>query len=663
MTLKAHIDFETRSAVDLRKAGMHRYAEDPTTEIVCMSWRLGDGPVQRWRPGDPFPLELTDFVGAPSAGLERRRLRLAAHNAGFERVIWNANLGGLVAPFLHLDRQDCTMARAAAMGLPASLENLGAAIDADIQKDKDGHRLMLKMCKPKTLDPLTWHEDPADVERLQAYCDVDVGAECAIDARLPPLSERERRVWELDQRINDRGVAIDLPLVLRAQSAVTKAKRSADDHIWRLTDGAVRKTTEAKKIVDWLAARGIATKSIADSELDDLLIATELFDDETAAAVLALRRASSKAFKFQAMLDTVCRDGRVRGSLAYHGTTSGRWAGRGVQFHNMKRIETDEDAVNVAAAIAELQAGKPPSSLDTLSMAARPMIIAPPGRKLVWGDYSNIEGRLNAWLAGEDWKLKAFRDYDAGIGPDLYKVMAGRNLGKHVDDVTRDDRQLHGKVPELAGGFGGGRAAFLKSAEKAGVKMSSHQAEQIKKTWREENPAIVASWWELQDAAIEAVSNVGAVVPCLRGRVAYVSNGGFLFCRLPSSRVISYPKPTVAWKSRIITIDGDEVEINSRGVSYWGNDAGRWMKCDLYGGLQCAHVVSGTARDVMVEGLFNVEAAGYPVILHIHDEAISEVNDGFGSADEYAALLAKDIDWLPDFPLVAKGEEGDRYLK
>ena len=652
--LKAHIDFETRSTVGLRKAGMYRYAEDPTTEIVCMSWRLGDGPVQRWRPRDgnlPWPLieALHNYGG-----------QMIAHNAGFERVIWNEFFDEwAVAP----SGQDCTLSRAVAMGLPASLENLGAAIDADIQKDKDGHRLMLKMCKPKTLEPLTWHEDPADVERLQAYCDQDVRSECSIDARLPPLSERERRVWELDQRINDRGVAIDLPLVRRAQTAVTAAKRSADDHIWRLTGGAVRKCTEVGKIIAWLGARGIATKTVADSEMDDLLLATELFDDPVAAEVLGLRRASAKAFKFQAMLDTVCRDGRVRGSLAYHGTTSGRWAGRGVQFHNMKRIETDEDTENVTAAIAELQAGKPPSSLDTLSMAARPMIIAPPGRKLVWGDYSNIEGRLNAWLAGEAWKLKAFCDFDAGVGPDLYKVMAGRVLEKHVDDVTRDNRQLHGKVPELAGGFGGGRAAFLKSAEKAGVKMSGRQAEEIKVMWRAENPAIVQSWWELQDAAIEAVSNVGTVVPCLRGRVSYVSNGGFLFCRLPSSRVISYPKPSVAWKSRIITIDGDEVEINSRGVSYWGNDQGRWTKCDLYGGLQCAHVVSGTARDVMVEGLFNVEAAGYPVILHIHDEAISEVDAGFGSADEYAALLAKPIAWLPDFPLVAKGEEGNRYLK
>lgn len=632
---------------------MHRYAEDPTTEIICMSWRLGDGPVQRWLKYEPFPRALEHHLA--------QGLPVVAHNAGFERCIWRAKLGEDWMP--GIDEQDCTMARAAALGLPASLENLGAAIDADIQKDKDGHRLMLRLCRPKTLDPLTWHEDPTDVERLQAYCDQDVAAESAIDERLPPLSDRERRVWELDQRINDRGVSIDLALVQRAQSAVATAKRAANDRIWRLTNGAVRKTTEAKKIVDWLAARGIKTKSIADSEMDDLLIATEMFDDETAAAVLALRRASSKAFKFQAMLDTVCRDGRVRGSLAYHGTTSGRWAGRGVQFHNMKRIETDEDAVNVAAAIAELQVGRPPSSLDTLSMAARPMIIAPPGKKLVWGDYSNIEGRLNAWLAGEDWKLKAFRAFDAGTGPDLYKVMAGRILGKHPDDVTRDDRQLWGKVPELFCGFGGGRAAGQKSAEKAGVKMSGSQAEEIKVMWRAENPAIVASWRELQDAAIEAVANVGTVVPCLRGRVAYVSNGGFLFCRLPSSRVIAYPKPSVAWKSRIITIDGDEVEINSRGVSYWGNDAGRWMKCDLYGGLQCAHVVSGTARDVMVEGLFNVEAAGYPVILHIHDEAISEVDEGFGSADEYARLLAKDIGWLPDFPLVAKGEEGPRYLK
>lgn len=643
--LKAHLDFETRSTVDLKKAGMYRYAEDPTTEIVTMSWRLGDGPVQRWRPGQPWPVLAPDTV--------------VAHNAGFERAILTRTLGKIIVP----GDQDCTMARAAAMGLPSSLEALGAALNAPIQKDKDGHRLMLKMCRPRTLEPLTWHENPDEIERLQSYCDRDVEAECEVDAHLPPLSERERRVWELDQRVNDRGVAVDVPLIRAASAAVTTAKKAANDKIWRLTNGAVRKCTEAAKLVDWLNARGIKTTSVASEVEEDLLIVADMLGDELAADVLAVRGSAAKAFKFEGMLNTVCKDGRVRGSLAYHGTISGRWAGRGMQPQNFKRIETEEDEVAVAEALDALRDGRPVADLDTLSMAARPMIIAPPERRLYGGDFSNIEGRMAAYLAGEDWKLDAFRAYDTGTGPDLYKVMASRGLSKDIEEITRADRQLHGKVPELACQFQGGRSAIQKSGLKAGVRIPGGQADKIKNTWRAENPAIVKSWWELQDAAIEAVSAQGTVVSVLRDKVRYVSNGEFLFCRLPSHRVIAYPKPTVAWKSRTVSIDGDDVEINSRGVSYWGTHQGRFMQLDLYGGLQCAHVVSGTARDVLVEAMFAVEAARYPIVLTIHDEILSETNADFGSVEDFTALMERPISWLPDFPLVAKAWTGERYMK
>jgi hypothetical protein len=648
--IKAHIDFETRSAVDLRKAGMHRYAEDLTTEIVCMSWRLGDGRVQRWRPCDPIPHALGQHI--------RFGGQVVAHNSGFERAIWSQKMCWLRLP---IENQDCTMARAAAMGLPASLENLGAAIDADIQKDKDGHRLMLKMCKPKTLDPLTWHEDPNEIERLQAYCDQDVLTECAIDARLPPLSDRERKVWRLDQKINDRGVAIDLPLVRRAQDAVGAAKKAADDKIWRLTNGAIRRTTEAAKITNWLAARGIATKSIADSELDDLLIATELFDDETAAAVLALRRASSKAFKFQAMLDTVCRDGRVRGSLAYHGAHTGRWAGRGMQPQNFKRVQGSKDEAEVASALEALRAGQTPD-LHALSLCARAMIIAPPGKKLVSGDFSNVEGRINAWLAGEDWKLAAFGDYDRGEGPDLYRLAYARGFDLDPEAVDDSGRQI-GKVMELALGYQGGVGAFQTMAVNYDVRVSDSRADTLKRAWRDANPRITQSWWDLNDACIEAVGSPGTVVSALSDHVRYTSNGAFLFCRLPSGRVLSYAKPSVGWKSRVITIDGDEVEINSRGVSYWGVHAGRWQKLDLYGGSLCNHIVQGTARDLLVEAMFKVEAAGYPVVLTIHDEILSEVDEGFGSAKHYEQLMSDLPPWAEGLPVATKAWEDGRYSK
>ncbi len=631
---------------------MYRYAEDPTTEIVTMSWRLGDGPVQRWRPGQSGLKPLADHIRAGGF--------VVTHNAGFERVIWNAKLSADL-PLLPA-QQDCTMSRASTMTLPTALFALGQALNVPDIKDMGGHSLMMQMCRPRTLDPLTWWEDAERIELLQSYCDQDVKTECAIEARLPPLSERERRVWELDQRINDRGVAIDLPLVRRANHAVAEAKKSADDKIWRLTNGAVRRCTEAKKIVDWLNARGIKTESVASEVEEDLLLVADMLDDELAADVLAVRSASSKAFKFQGMLDTVCKDGRVRGSLAYHGTISGRWAGRGMQPQNFKRMETEEDEAAVEAALDALREGRPVADLDVLSMAARPMLIPGPGKMFYGGDFSQIESRMLAWFAGEDWKLAAFRDYDAGVGFNNYLNTAARMYGLDVETLSKESTEyVTGKMAELAAGYQGGRRAIQKIALKNGVRIPGHQADDMKAMWREGHPATVKLWRELQDAAIEAVANQGAVVSVLRDKVRYVSNGEFLFCRLPSHRVIAYPKPTVAWKSRIVSIDGDDVEINSRGVSYWGVHQGRFMQLDLYGGLQCAHVVSGTARDVLVEAMFAVEEAGYPIVLTIHDETLSEVDAGFGGVEEYQALMERPISWLPDFPLVAQVWTGDRY--
>ena len=259
-----HLDFETRSAVDLKKAGVHRYAEDESTEVLCLSYRVGGGPVRRWKGGDQFFMH----------GLLPHCM--LAHNAGFERTIWNSIRHKFIdVPELKPEHQDCTMARALAVGLPASLEMIGAAIKAPIQKDREGHRLMMQMCRPRKVHDdgrIDWWDDPERLERLAAYCDQDVLSECAIDVRLPALSGRERRVWTLDQTINDRGFAVDLPRVQAALRAVAEAKRRADHQILRLTNGAVKTCNQTAKIVAWIAGRGIPCESIAKGEVEEIVL-------------------------------------------------------------------------------------------------------------------------------------------------------------------------------------------------------------------------------------------------------------------------------------------------------------------------------------------------------------------------------------------------------
>lgn len=928
-----HQDFETRSAVDLKRSGVYRYAEDSSTVILCHSYRVDDGPVHR------------GIMGYPSATWK-------AHNAAFERVIGNAKIADWnMTP----EMQDCTLARANALNLPASLDGIAAALEAPMQKDKAGHALMLKMCKAG------YKPKPGEMERLQAYCDQDVLTECSVDAILPPLSPEERALWILDQKINDRGFAVDMVLVERAQRAVDAAKRQADKAMREITGGAVEKCSQTKRFVQWINDQGVPCESVAVGEHDEIIVRSDLFAAPHVAAALEIRQGASKAFKFQAALDCVCKDGRIRGTLVYNSTISGRWTGRLFQPHNMKRLETEEDERTVAdtlwilsqpmtadghVAALDVLTGQP---LEALSLCSRATIVAEPGNKLVGGDFSNIEGRVNAWINHEEWKVQAFRDYDAGVGPDLYKVMASGILEKPHEDLTKDDRQLWGKVPELAClgpdtqvftssgfksikevtlsdrlwdgvqwvehaglvsrglretiildgieltadhlclvgqqwwpaqllvshdalhslaletcsgnlpswgttgappedcerclfdvpaalnrtastsaiygaallpaarnallgpsgvveksilatltsspttptggglstasrrastaattptttgsiiteagefsstppggkigarffptsspwkggiarslnwiaktwtaamsretsassatkltkaiverlstyssesprwscvydiahagprnrfmimgmngpllvhncGYQGGVNAFHKMGANYGVRVEDRMARRIVGAWREQNPQIVKGWFDLQQAAIEAVSCAGVTVPALGGKVKYRYEKGFLWCQVPSGGVIPYPGAIVERKHKVVIIDGDEVEFDNWGVSFWGTKKG-WRKLDLYGGAQMAHVVSRTARDILARAMIRLEGAGYPLVLTVHDEALSEVAEDFGSPEEYQRLMEVREPWFGDLPITAKAWTDVRYVK
>ncbi|MCC7253957.1 DNA polymerase, partial [Hyphomicrobium sp.] len=521
-----HIDFETRSTVDIKKTGAYVYAEHPTTDLWCACYAFDDGPVETWRPGAPCPDAIFDHV--IDGGL------VYAHNAAFERVIWHHILAKRYGwPEPSVAQWRCTMVMAYAMALPGALEDAAPAAGIDLRKDAAGHRLMLQMARPRRVeaDKPIWWTDDAKLNRLIAYCMTDVEVERELAKRLRPLKESELDLWHLDQVINDRGVHVDVALCNAAKAVVATTADKLDEAMRAVTEGAVGACSNVGQLIAWVRTFGVETESIAKDVLEELL-ATDL--PAPVRTALELRREAAKASvaKIDALMRGMGADGRAKGLLQFHAAGTGRWAGRRFQPQNLKRpqIEDTDTAIAVLMAgdadLVEALYGEP---LSVVGDCIRGMVAAPPGKKIVAADYANIEGRVLAWLAGESWKLDAFRAYDAGTGPDLYKLMASRIYGVPHQEVTKPQR-LIGKVSELACGYQGGLGAFQSMAVVYLVKVEDSLAEDIKTKWRAANPAIKSFWWDLERAAIDAVENPGktTAVRDIRFKVA----GSFLFMRL-----------------------------------------------------------------------------------------------------------------------------------
>lgn len=752
-----HIDFETRSTTDLRKSGVYRYFEDPNTRVWGASYYFDNGtkrpedyPRSWWlNRGAGLPPEVAAHILAGG--------RVIAHNAPFERL----GLNHLGVP-AKIEQMDCTLSRGAALGLPLGLDHLSGALKLPHQKNAKGYALMLRMARPRRFaedgSPIWWDE-PDKIAALAAYCTQDTVVEGAIDARVLPLSERERAVWELDQRINDRGILIDTVSVKRLLAVVEIAKKRLDRRMQEVTDGAVTACSNAKRLVEWINSLGVPCASIAKSKHGDVLDAAEREDEDEQldlqalgieidpaeiqrrpkiAAALELRAQAAKAStaKLKRMLAVVCADGRARGLLQYHGSHVGRWAGRLTQPQNLPRVDPDRDGWLVEAALWAACLKTAQISHDALdaiaspiaatSKALRAMHIAAPGKRFIGGDLSNIEGCVNAWLSGEEWKVRAYLEYQAGLGPDLYTVAYARTFGGTPDQVGKPQRQV-GKVEELALGYQGSVGAFISMAANYGVtpamilpvvraatsdELWAATAAKYRRTkpkdrhglgidewtalkvvvegWRAAHPKITQGWWDVQDAAIEAVVNLGQVVPAYDGKVAYLCARGFLWCQLPSTRVLAYCNPrvrSVVEKTVVMRDTGEHLDAESFGaaelralvnaglaeiqekakrrVEYDGFDGVKklWGTQILYGGRQCENICQGIARDVLVDGMFEAEARGYPIVLTVHDELLTEVPDDFGSPEELREIMIKPAPWRTGLPLDAKCWTGYRYEK
>lgn len=628
---------------------------------------------------------------------------VSAWNVAFELEIWNEILVKRYGfPPLKPEQAHCTMAKSYAMGLPGALEDAAFATGVRFLKDTEGRALMMRMTRPRAMhradgtklkewEPgavLTWWDEPEKRERLGEYCKQDVRAERAVDERLMPLSEKERRLWLVDYRINQRGVQLDMESVRAAITMAEAVKEECNRQMTVVTGGAVQTVTAVAAIKQWMATQGVETDSLNKQAVIDLL--NEGNDDAVPDSLppqvrkaLLLRQEAGKASnaKFDVMAAVAGEDGRLRQAYQYHGAASGRWAGRKVQTHNLVRDMPPPETVEKVLALVrqgnwraiDMIYGPP---LTILSRCMRSFFVAPPGKKLISGDWSNVEGRGQAWFAGEQWKIDAFNAADAKRGPGLYELAYARMFNVPVESVKNpsEERQI-GKVSELAFGYQGGVGSFFTMAKaypdmKVQL-MSSAQIDGFKNAWRAAHPRIVHVWREIQAAAISAVCNPGGTYTCgLHGRHAtFKMVGSFLWCLLPSGRAICYPYPKILegdYGPQLTYMCVPSADDRKKGnIIHDKSNAANWARVGTYGGALFNRIVQGFCRDFLADLLLWLDEKGAAIVMHTHDDANIEVDNAKaeGARAAMQAQMRALPAWAPGFPLFAKCAVLDRYGK
>jgi DNA polymerase len=653
---------------------------------------------QIWVPGDPVPSAVRVSHGD-------RDCEFRAFNAAFERIVWKYVLVPRYGfPELPDDKWVCTMVEAAALGLPMSLEAAAKVLGLDVEKDMDGRRLMLQMAKPrrprKDEDPdaLLWWDDEDRRQRLYAYCKQDVQVEQAVADKLRRLSPMEREVYLLDQRVNDRGVYIDMPLVRAAGDLMARATSVADEEMAALTGGAVDAVTKHADLRLWLNDQGVEVDSVAKDIVRDLL-ADEL--DPAVRDVLQVRADAGKSStaKLAAMELAVDEDDRARGLYQYHGAGTGRWSGRRVQGQNLPRptFKPDPFIPLVMAGEYDLIEMDQPVPVVVSNML-RSMLRAAPGRVLRQGDYGQIEARVLAWIAGQEDLLALF-----AAGGKIYEEMGAFIFNVPVDQVGPDsfERQV-GKNTILGCGFQMGADRFAEQAqEQTGIVLDrgecvircracgreetrcggqpltlkcchkeDREVEWVREDvsakavngYRDKNDRIKAFWPAINDAAIRAVAEPGTV-QCV-GRndgVRYTKRGPYLWCRLPSGRFLAYAKPQLG--QRRLPEPWDDVKKTAVSYLTVNSVTRKWGRVWTYGGHLTENVVQAMARDLMASAMLRLEKAGYPIVTHTHDEIVCECDPDEGSLEEFLKLMKRRPRWARGLPVAVGGYESDRYKK
>jgi DNA polymerase bacteriophage-type len=676
----AIIDFETRSGVSLRTHGTWRYSEDRSTHALCLAFRLPyweSGRTGLWHP--PFPslgieecdlddtLELLEWV--QGGGL------VEAHNAWFERCIWQNIMVPRYGfnPIGHRQWR-CSAAKAAALALPRALGDAVKALGLTTLKDDEGSKVMKKMTKPrkprkaereaweaiygpKVPHERLYHETRELMERLWRYCRQDVLAEEALSRVIFDLSPAETEMYLLDQRVNERGFQIDIDAARSALNLIQREQVRLNRELVKLTDGKVKKATQRAQMLDWFQEHELYLVDTQKATIEETLKSSALRPEVRRALELMQALGRSSTAKYQAMVaQASLSDQRVRGGLLYHGASTGRWSGSGVQPHNFPRGTVkikDYDALWKAiksrrrARVVEEYG----DLMAVMSSALRSAITAGPGKVLYVADYAAIEARVLLWLANDERALDVFRK-----GEDIYCDMASSIYNRPINKKDHPEERQLGKVAILGLGYQMGASKFVDTAAGYGIIIEEDLSQLIVDAYREKFYLVKRMWREQEEAACRAVRSKSAQ-PC--GRVVWFMRGRFLFCQLPSGRRLAYCDPqvrevTTPWGAMRDQLSYKAVNSLTR----------KWMRQTTYGGMLVENITQAVSRDILAEAMSRCESHGwYLPVLSVHDEIIAESDEGQGDVKEFEALMTALPSWAIGCPIAAEGWCGFRYRK
>ena len=653
-----HLDIETYSDISLNDCGVYKYVDSPNFEILLLAYAIDDEPVQiiDLASGENIPEDIADAIFNKS-------IIKSAFNAQFERVCLSKHFSTIISP----ESWHCTMVHAATLGIPGSLDSVSKALGFPLDKQKlyTGKNLIRIFSIPhktktadnqvsmlKTQARILPEDRPEEWEQFKNYCMQDVVVEREIYKKLNkyPTPQKETEIWYLDQKINDYGVKLDVNFV---QQAIQIDKKYTQHLINRYQKLGLENPKSVTELKDYLSEKlGFYVRAITKQTIPELKQAAKDIPEALEALKIREEMAKTSVSKYSKMNEVVCSDDRARGLLQFYGAGTGRWAGRLIQVQNLPRNTIEDlDLARQLVADGDMEILEIcyPSIPDILSQLIRTAFIPSPGHRFIVSDFSAIEARVIAWLAGETWRLEVFRTHGK-----IYEASAAKMFKVPIESIDKGSPlRQKGKVAELALGYQGSIGALKQMDRKWAANATEDELQELVNQWRESNPNIVKLWYDVEAAAIKAIE--GQTIVELQRGLKFIYEPSFLFIQLPSGRKLAYPKPKLRPHEKF----KDKIRITyaSMAPNYI------WIETDTYGGKLVENIVQAIARDCLRDAMLKLDRAGYKIVFHVHDEVVLDVPISKGSVEEVTEIMSEPLTWAPDLPLRAEGFECDYYQK